>query len=329
MKYQTRPQKPHVFEAHQWFKNGDHPDDYKEPRQGLENGQMRSWTGEEAKKALDWEGAVVRRYRRPDVPGQMVCKVCNHKMDDHGWIDHGMGAGMSVCPGDYISTDPLNQYVYRSHTRQSFEAMYDLAPEVKVYEHAQQYQKKPVVIEAIQFTNETKDKCWSFVTCNKTPVFDSQGRPAALMIATLEGDHRAEIGDYIIKGVKGEFYPCKPDIFALTYDLVGETKTGIQLIAEERQEQITKHRITVAYDVEHNDDEELALAAAALCTPYDLEDYTEEEILESRYGETPEKWDDGLCRKLVKKPTIERLKIAGALIAAEIDRLLAIIDRGK
>ena len=42
----------------------------------------------------------------------------------------------------------------------------------------------------------------------------------ALLIHTLEGDHRADIGDWIIRGVKGEFYPCKPEIFALTYEAV-------------------------------------------------------------------------------------------------------------
>jgi len=79
------------------------------------------------------------------------------------------------------------------------------------------YRKKPVVIEAMQFTEESKDKCWSFVTCNKMPVWDSVGRPA-MQISTLEGDHRCEVGDWIIKGVKGEFYPCKPDIFEMTYE---------------------------------------------------------------------------------------------------------------
>ena len=41
-----------------------------------------------------------------------------------------------------------------------------------------------------------------------------------LIIKTLEGEYRASIGDYIIKGVNGEFYPCKPDIFEMTYDVV-------------------------------------------------------------------------------------------------------------
>ena len=41
-----------------------------------------------------------------------------------------------------------------------------------------------------------------------------------LIIPTLEGDHEASVGDYIIKGVQGEFYPCKPDIFKQTYEKI-------------------------------------------------------------------------------------------------------------
>lgn len=44
--------------------------------------------------------------------------------------------------------------------------------------------------------------------------------PGELYIKTLEGDHHASVGDYIIRGVAGEFYPCKPDIFARTYEAV-------------------------------------------------------------------------------------------------------------
>jgi len=81
--------------------------------------------------------------------------------------------------------------------------------------------KKPVVIDAVQFTDETKDQCLNFVRCNCYPEFDSHGNPT-LKIETLEGEMIASIGDWIIKGVKGEFYPCKPDIFGETYDLVLE-----------------------------------------------------------------------------------------------------------
>lgn len=47
-----------------------------------------------------------------------------------------------------------------------------------------------------------------------------------LSIFTLEGTHRADVGDYVIKGIKGEFYPCKPDIFEMTYDEVSDDDSG-------------------------------------------------------------------------------------------------------
>lgn len=83
------------------------------------------------------------------------------------------------------------------------------------------YRKKPVVIEAEHFTDENKDRCFNFVTCNKAAVFDKAGHPY-IEIHTLEGVMGASLGDYIIKGVSGEFYPCKPDIFAATYEPVEE-----------------------------------------------------------------------------------------------------------
>ena len=79
------------------------------------------------------------------------------------------------------------------------------------------YRKKPVVIEAMLFNEETKDQCANFVRCNCSYDTDENGS-SALGIQTLEGVVTASIGDYIIKGVKGEFYPCKPDIFKLTYE---------------------------------------------------------------------------------------------------------------
>jgi hypothetical protein len=78
------------------------------------------------------------------------------------------------------------------------------------------FQKKPVVIEAEQFTLENADIVLDFITCNRVPTFDSDGAPI-LLIQTLEGKMVASLGDWIIKGVKGEFYPCKPDIFEQTY----------------------------------------------------------------------------------------------------------------
>jgi hypothetical protein len=93
-------------------------------------------------------------------------------------------------------------------------------------------------------------------------------------------------------------------------------KTGIELIAEERQEQIEKHKRTVAEDVEYNDNGQLALGAEML-----LAAEHEEGIDPYSY---PDGWDEDICRKMLAKPYKERLVIAGALIAAEIDRLQAL-----
>lgn len=79
------------------------------------------------------------------------------------------------------------------------------------------FRKKPVVIEAIQLTPLNIDEIESFVGGDLGK--DSDGNT---VIATLEGAMKCSINDFIIKGVKGEFYPCKPDIFESTYDLVTE-----------------------------------------------------------------------------------------------------------
>lgn len=78
------------------------------------------------------------------------------------------------------------------------------------------FRKKPIVIEAMQFTDEDKDRVFNWITCNAYPVVHNDS--PAIKIETLEGDHLAVIGDWIIKGIAGEFYPCKPDIFDATYE---------------------------------------------------------------------------------------------------------------
>lgn len=87
------------------------------------------------------------------------------------------------------------------------------------------YRKKPVVIEAkewdgsnfndIQYFMDTNTKCTRTVEWDHA--FEN-----SLVIPTLEGDHRASVGDFIIIGIKGEAYPCKPDIFHATYEKVEE-----------------------------------------------------------------------------------------------------------
>lgn len=83
------------------------------------------------------------------------------------------------------------------------------------------YRKKPVVIEAIQWTGDNYNEICRFtgMKLGRTRItFSPEGTSDQLIILTLEGDHRANIGDYIIRGIKGEFYPCKPDIFVATYE---------------------------------------------------------------------------------------------------------------
>ena len=98
--------------------------------------------------------------------------------------------------------------------------------------------KKPVVIEAIQFTEEVALKYFR----DREYIFDkltASGRyrltpeekiyEAYVDIDTPEGKMRANIGDWIIKGVNGEFYPCKPHIFAKTYSLVADAEPEMML----------------------------------------------------------------------------------------------------
>lgn len=80
--------------------------------------------------------------------------------------------------------------------------------------------KKPVTIECMKWNGVNFDEIKEF--CGDVAEFHScvESGCDELFIKTLEGTHKATAGDYIIKGVKGEFYPCKPDIFAQTYDIV-------------------------------------------------------------------------------------------------------------
>jgi hypothetical protein len=83
---------------------------------------------------------------------------------------------------------------------------------------AAKFRKKPVVIEAMRFTEDSGPEVWEWA--DSKPMYDPAGQVCGLRIYTLEGDMKADFGDWIIKGVKGEFYPCKPDIFEATYEAV-------------------------------------------------------------------------------------------------------------
>lgn len=77
-----------------------------------------------------------------------------------------------------------------------------------------QYIKKPITIEVVQYTGDNLGEVEKFTDLQANIVCGQ------LIISTLEGPRIANVGDYIIKGIKGEFYPCKPDIFEQTYEEV-------------------------------------------------------------------------------------------------------------
>jgi hypothetical protein len=86
-----------------------------------------------------------------------------------------------------------------------------------------QYRKKPVVIDAMQWLGEQSfDELYGFTNAdeNNRRVGMKDGRGNVAQIVTMEGIMDAQPGDFIIKGIKGEFYPCKPDIFQATYEAV-------------------------------------------------------------------------------------------------------------
>jgi hypothetical protein len=93
------------------------------------------------------------------------------------------------------------------------------------------YRKKPVVVDAFQYDGELTGSDgeyyvpdWAADAFEKDIIYHKTENifegPWEMYIRTLEGDHHISVGDYIIRGVKGELYPCKPDIFELTYEPV-------------------------------------------------------------------------------------------------------------
>lgn len=137
-----------------------------------------------------------------------------------------------------------------------------------------QYRKKPVVIDAVQYDGNFR--CLDCFSINEVGQFiigtDDAGNPC-LKIPTLEGVMTASKGDYIIRGVKGEYYPCKPDIFEMTYEAIKHTQQtelekAISIIKNEIKNDIGyreswKANIAMAYkDCEHRSKHFIANMAA-------------------------------------------------------------------
>jgi hypothetical protein len=95
------------------------------------------------------------------------------------------------------------------------------------------YRKKPVVVEAVRWTGSNLEEIRNFVGSNLieewVEFFDIKRTLKEMLVGiaieTLEGTMRVDYGDYIIKGVKGEFYPCKPDIFEQSYEEIDNVET--------------------------------------------------------------------------------------------------------
>lgn len=83
------------------------------------------------------------------------------------------------------------------------------------------FRKKPVVIEAVQYRGP--EDAFALGEFARTPGALWWDAGGVLHVRTLEGEHIASPGDWIIRGVKGEFYPCKPDVFAATYEPAPDT----------------------------------------------------------------------------------------------------------
>jgi hypothetical protein len=88
------------------------------------------------------------------------------------------------------------------------------------------YRKKPVEIEAIQWTGSNGEECIEFLGKSFGGFKNRSSDVDDIIVLTLEGQHIASRDDYLIRGVKGEHYPCKPDIFAMTYEPVDAIQGG-------------------------------------------------------------------------------------------------------
>ena len=91
------------------------------------------------------------------------------------------------------------------------------------------YRKKPVVVEATQLSRVDADAILKEIGKNNVGVYNLgmfEENPCFIEIKTLEGTVTANEGDWVIKGINGEFYPCKPDIFEKTYEAYSDVEKG-------------------------------------------------------------------------------------------------------
>jgi len=118
----SRFRKIHIYEAHQWYKNGDHPED-----------ACETLTGADGESFLS-EGKVVRRFRRPDVDGDSPCPECGEKFHDHGvtragQLEFSVGGYHTVCPGDWVIKAAIGDTYYPENA-DYFQKIYEPVSEV-------------------------------------------------------------------------------------------------------------------------------------------------------------------------------------------------------
>lgn len=204
-----------------------------------------------------------------------------------------------------------------------------------------QFRKKPVQIEAIRCreAHRLMGGDWKSLPSWFREAYEGKNAAGVrtviaidapkrcIDICTLEGVMRAGIDDWIIRGVKGELYPCKPDIFAATYEPADPpTSHGrssvIDEIAAERRRQIEVEGWTTKHDDNHRDGE-LPLAASAYCRHAALFEATSPDVSLAVYQAAPPPWwPANWSRKWWKPKDPHRdLVRAAALIVAEIERL--------
>uniref|UniRef100_A0A6M3JW18 Uncharacterized protein n=2 Tax=viral metagenome TaxID=1070528 RepID=A0A6M3JW18_9ZZZZ len=123
--------------------------------------------------------------------------------------------------GGYIGESTANEIAYAEKKGKPVKYL-----EARYGGREMNFRKKPVTIQAIQWDGKNLNELRMFMKPDY-PAHGTEAYPDCLIIATLEGNHRANIGDWIIRGVKGEFYPCKPDIFQETYEPVSP-KGGVE-----------------------------------------------------------------------------------------------------
>lgn len=99
------------------------------------------------------------------------------------------------------------------------------------------YRKKPIIIEAVQYNGENIEEIKAFMVGGSRKIAIKEN---SVIISTLEGDMTASKGDFIIRGVSGEYYPCKPDIFEKTYEMVKNKKTNFDTIKQMSIEKMTE-----------------------------------------------------------------------------------------